>query len=241
MTSKDSGKRMLSRRGVLTGTCILIFFVIFVPNLWATSSPSNGEEAANIIAQMEGAYAAVKEYQTETEVQEYREGRVVETKHFLYTFRKPDHVRIDMKSPYPGMILVYPDKEGKVHVRFGGLAGFLKLRLATDSMLLKNSAGQRIDQTDMGLLIRNMAHSLTDRRRGAIRVAREDGRVHVEVLAEDHFLAGVLTLYRFSIDTTRWLPAEVKESTPAGATKRKVLFLNMRTAPAVPANLFRID
>jgi outer membrane lipoprotein-sorting protein len=219
----------------------MFFLIPFVSTLWAAPSSPKGEVAADIIAKMEGAYAAVKEYQTETEVNEYREGRVVETKRFLYTFRKPDQVRIDMKSPYPGMILVYPDEDGKVYVRLSGLAGFLYLSLSPDSALLKNSAGQRIDQTNLGLLIRNLAHSFTDRRRGEIRVSREDGRVLVEVLAEDHFLASVLTLYHVSIDSARWLPVEVKESNPAGVTKRKVIFRNMRTSPGVPEGFFRIN
>ena len=214
----------------------------FTPDLEAGISPSKGEPAAGIIVKMEAAYAQVGEYQTETEVSEYRGGQVVETKRFLYTFRKPNHVRIDMESPYPGMILVYPDEDGKVFVKPGGWAGFLKLHLSPDSALLRTGAGQRIDRTDLGLLIRNIAHSLTDRRHGEIKVSGQGGgRVLIEVLAEDHFLAGVLTLYHFSIDKTRWLPMGVKEFTPDGIPKRKVIFRNMRTSIVIPDGFFRIN
>ena len=71
-----------------------------------------------------------------------------------------------------------------------------------------------MDQTDLGLLVRNIAHSLTDQRRGTIKISEQDCCLLVEVLAEDHFFSGVLTLYRFSIDKTRWLPVGVEEFTP---------------------------
>jgi hypothetical protein len=186
---------------------------------------------------MEEAYAQIEQYQAETEVSEYRDGRVVETKRFGYSFKKPHQLRIDMESPYPGLILVYPDENGKVAVKFG----FVKLHLAPDNALLRDGAGQRIDQTDLGLLIKNISRSLTDQRHGEIGVAEQDGRLLLEVLAEDHFRAGVLTLYRFAIDRSRSLPVEVEELSPDGMLKRKVIFRKVRTAPEIPAGFFRID
>ncbi len=177
----------------------------------------------------------------ETEVKVYHEGQVAETKRFLYTFKKPNHIRIDMKSPYAGMILVYPGDDGKVTVKPVGLFGFLKLHLSPDSTLLHTATGQRIDQTDMGLLIQNIEHSLTDRRHGDVSVSEQDGHVRIEVLAEDHFLAGVLTLYYFIIDKTRWLPLEVREFTPNGIPKREVRFRNLRTSIGVPDGFFQIN
>jgi len=95
-----------------------------------------------------------------------------------------------------------------------------------------------MDQTDLGLLIKNIVHSLTDRRRGELKVSGEDDREIVEVLAEDHFRAGVLTLYHFTIDKKRWLPVEVRESTPDGVLRRKVIFNNFNTA--IPS-VFRMN
>jgi hypothetical protein len=220
------------------GIFLLLTVLLFTPATWAGRPSAEGNRVTGLIARMEAAYAQVKEYQTEMEVSEFRGGEVAETKRFLYTFRKPNHLRIDMKSPNPGMILVYPDNDGKVFVKPGGLAGFLKLHLSPDSLLLRIGAGQRMDQTDLGLLIKNIVHSLTDRRRGEIKVSGEDDREIVEVLAEDHFRAGVQTLYRFVIDKKRWLPVEVTESTPDGVLKRKVIFRNFKTA--IPT-VFRIN
>ncbi len=230
-----SGKLMK----ILPGVFVIIQLMLAIPDLWAGSS-TESERIAGIVARMTSAYAQLEQYQSETVVNVYREGKVVETQHFLYTFKKPDHMRIDMRSPHPGMVLVFPDKNGKVLVKPGGWTGFLKFHLSPDNALLKNSAGQRIDQTDMGLLVSNIAHSLTDRRRGEIKLSREEGKIILEVLADDHFLAGVQTLYRFSIDQTRWLPTEVEEFTPDGIPKRKVVFRNFKT-PVMPDSFFLID
>jgi len=223
------------------GILLLIMVLLFIPATGAGLPPPKGDRVMGLIARMEAAYAQVKEYQTEMEVSEFRDGQVVETKRFLYTFRKPDKLRIDMKSPYPGMILIYPDKDGKVFIKPAGWAGIMKPRLSPGNSLLRIGAGQRLDQTDLGLLIRNIVHSLTDRRRGKIKVSGQDGREIVEVLAEDHFRAGVLTLYHFYLDKKRSLPVEVKESTPDGVLKRRVIFRNLRTSIAIPDSFFRID
>jgi outer membrane lipoprotein-sorting protein len=211
------------------------------PELRANSSPPTKEQVMEITAKIEAAYAQLEGYRTETEVSEYQNGRLMETKRFLYTFKKPDHLRIEMQSPYPGMILVYPDENGKVAVKLGGWAGFLKLHLSPDSTLLKSSSGQRVDQTDLGLLIRHISRSVTGRSHGEAKISEANGRIIIEVLADNHFLPGVLTLYRFSIDTALWLPVEVEELTPEGVLKRKAYLRSLRTLSGIPDNLFRID
>lgn len=228
-------------KAVFVGIYLLLQGVVFASDRVPEIYPPKGEHITDIIGKVKTVYALIDDYQMETEVNVYHEDQVVETERFLYTFRKPDHIRIDMKSPYAGMVLVYPSQDGKVTVKPGGLFGFLKLRLSPDSALLNAAKDQRIDQTDMGLLIQNIDHSLTDRRHGEVRVVEQDGQVRIEVLAEDHFLAGVLTLYHFFIDKTRWLPVEVREFTQDGILKREVRFRNLRTSVGTPESFFRIN
>ncbi len=223
------------------GICLLIHGMLLASDLAADCSPPNGEYSESIIEKMKAAYAQVGDYQTETDVRVYRDGQIAETERFLYTFKKPNHIRIDLEVPDNGTILVYPDVDGKVDVRPGGLTGFLRLHLSPGSALLRNLSGQRIDQTDLGLLIQNIARSLTNKRRGELNVSKQNGRVRIEVLAEDHFLTGVLTLYHFVIDKTRWLPVEVQEFTPDGIIKREVTFRHLRTSIGIPDSYFQID
>jgi outer membrane lipoprotein-sorting protein len=218
-----------------------LFFLAIFFSTDLRAAPYPAEQAMTAVEKMKAAYAQVVEYQTEMEVREYRDREVVEKRCFLYTFKKPDHVRIDMQAPYSGMILVYPDKDGKVFVKPAGWMRFMKLHLSPDSSLLRSRTGQRLDQTDLGLLIGNIARSLADWRRGEIMVYGANDRLFIEVLAQDHFHPGMLTLYRFAVDTTLWLPVEVTEFTPEGVPKRRVLFRNLRTSISVPGSFFRID
>ena len=231
--------------GFLKALSVGIYFLmqgaVFASDSGAGLSPAKVEYIAEIIGKVKAVYAQIEDYQMETEVKIYNEGQIVETERFLYTFKKPDHTRIDMESPYAGMVLVYPGEDGKVTIKPGGLIGFLKLHLFPDSALLRTAAGQRIDQTNLGLLIKNIGHSLTDRRRGEVRITEQDGQVRIEVLAEDHFLAGVLTLYHFFIDKTRWLPVKVREFTPKGILKREVRFRNLRTSIGITDGFFSIN
>jgi hypothetical protein len=192
-------------------------------------STATADQASDILAQMRAAYAQVESYQTTTEVTVYRAGRVTETQRFLYTFEKPNKIRIAFETPHSGMVLTYPDKNGKVKVEPGGWTGFLRFHFSPDSSVFKSASGQRVDQTHMGLLVENIVHSLTDRRRGEIGLTMRDGQILIDVLADDHFLPGLQTLYRFAIDHARYLPVSVRELTPEGVPKRDVTFRDLKT------------
>ena len=68
----------------------------------------------DIITKMETAYAKVEEYQAEIKVSEYGDGQIMQMKRFLYTFKKPYHLRIDMESPHPGTVLSIPIKTARL-------------------------------------------------------------------------------------------------------------------------------
>jgi len=220
---------------------LALAFLCCAPEVRAESPIQKQPELTGILARLDAAYAKVESYQTEMEVREYRKGKYLESKRFLYTFRKPNQLRIDMQSPQPGTVLVYPDRGGKVTLRPGGWTGFVTLHLAPDNAMLASGSGQRIDQSDFGLLLSNLRRSLSDRRRGAIGLSEAPGRVSIEVLADDNFLPGVQTLYRYVIDSARWLPLEVHESTPQGSPKRTSLFGNLKSPITLNDNYFRID
>jgi hypothetical protein len=216
--------------------CFLASILALNPPCAFTPVSVSPPQIPALIARMEARYALVDHYQTETTVRLYRDGQLTKTQRFLYTFRKPNHVRAELRSPHPGTVLVYPDAMGKVLVKPGGWLGFLKLHIAVDSAALRSRSGQRIDQTDMGLLIQNIAHSLTDRRHGDVTITHNDDAVVVEVLADDHFLPDALTLYRFTIDDASGLPIAIEELTPDGVPKRDLTFQALTTWPSLPVD-----
>jgi outer membrane lipoprotein-sorting protein len=226
---------MRFKKGVMLSPRTFLTTLIF---LLASLAPSgllawNLSDTENLLKMMETAYAKVTDYQADVEVRTYRPDGSFKTKKFLYTFKKPKRIRLDFQSPYSGMTLVYPDKNGNVILRY-----FFTIDLSPDNRLLQSSSGQRIYQTDLGLLIRNISHSLTDQRKGPLKITENDRDIRVRVLAEDHFRKGVVTLYYFVIDRKLWLPVQVSESTPQGVLERTVVFRDLRLNIILPAHFF---
>ena len=220
-------------------TFVLFIFLALFPALilFGDESP----EWKVIFEKMEKAYAAVNDYRAEVEVRTYGKDGSSETERFLYTFRKPGSIRLDFESPHGGMILIYPDKKGKVAVRPPGIAHFMKLHLAPGNPLITVSSGQPIDKTDLGSLIEHIGRSLTDERQGPVDEWSEAGNVNIRVPGLNHFRNHAPTLYEFSIDTRLWLPVAVKEMTPEGVLQRIVTFHNLEVNKNIPENLFRLD
>jgi outer membrane lipoprotein-sorting protein len=221
--------------------CRTRLILLLICHIGSYASAETPLDTDTLLKKMETAYAGVNDYRASMEVRTFKEDGSSETERFFYTFKKPKWIRLDFESPHAGMILVYPDKNGKVAVRPAGLAHFLKFHLAPDSRLLKGSSGQRIDQTDIGLLIKNIAHSLTDQRRGPVEMVEENGHVRVRVKAVNHFHEDVVTLYQFLIDKKLWLPAKVEESTPDGRVERVITFEGLTINSGVPDSFFQLD
>jgi outer membrane lipoprotein-sorting protein len=190
---------------------------------------------------MHAAWARVVDYRVRVEVRTYKDNGSFDTQKSLYTFKKPDRIRLDLERPHPGMVLIFPDKEGKVFVKPSGIGHLFHFDLRPDSRLLTGSSPQRIDQTDMGLLIRHISHDLTDGRLGPAEVTEEDGSIIIHVRAMNHFRPDTVTWYRFFIDRATWLPAGVEESTPEGRLERTVAFKDLAINIGAPDSLFQTE
>ena len=224
-----------------TGSLISVLSILFLCPFLTCFSVAFAIDTEILLNKMKSAYARVIDYQTNVEVQTVQQTGSVETQKFLYTFKKPNRIRLDFESPHSGMILIYPDKNGKVAVYPSGWARIFAFHLAPGSFLLMDSSNQRIDQTDIGLLINNISRSLQDQRRGPVKFYEDPGGIEVRVLAEDHFRKGLETLYHFFIDRQLWLPTGVQEFTAKGNLKRTVTFRNLRINVGISDNFFDIN
>jgi hypothetical protein len=177
------------------------------------ANAANHEDTQVLLKRMESAYEALKDYRVLVQVMLPAENAAKRTEEFIYTFKKPRQVRIDFQIPQPGTILIFPDEQGNVLVRPWGWR-FLDLRLAPDSLFLSIPSGQRIDQTDFGLLIRNVGRSMDGGRRGPLQILDEDQYVRIRVLADNHFREGKVTRNQFTIDKNTYFPAEIEEWIP---------------------------
>jgi outer membrane lipoprotein-sorting protein len=199
-------------------------------------------EIEALLNRMKTAYSAVSNYQVNVEVKDYWPGAKFAAKRFLYTFEKnPEHIRMDFRQPYPGMVIVYPDKNGEVVVQPFKWAKFIKLHLSPDSSLLRDASGQPINQTDLGALIQKISRSLTVERRGPVTMEAKDDRIEAGVLAPDEFRKGVTTRYLFIIDKSSWLPAGVEEWSPDNTPRRKIYFRHLRINITIPKGYFNLN
>ena len=67
-----------------------------------------------ILQKMEAVYAMITDDRSTVEVRSAgQDGSLVREK-FLYTFKKPKRIRLDFETPYPGMVVIYSNKDEKV-------------------------------------------------------------------------------------------------------------------------------
>jgi outer membrane lipoprotein-sorting protein len=205
------------------------------------SYASSSYDPKTIIKNLEQAYADVHDYKTNLTISGFgKEEEFKTVQKLLYRFKKPDKVRIDFESPHQGMVIVYPDHDGKVAVNFGSWFPFPSLRLNRNSSLVEISPGQHIHQTDFGMLIRNITSSMTELFLGDLKLEEDGNRLVIRVLSDNAFRKGKPTRYTFSIDTSLWLPVAVDESTPAGVLRRRVVYENLRLNTGVSDSVFRL-
>jgi outer membrane lipoprotein-sorting protein len=191
-----------------------------------------------ILQKMEAIYATITDYQSTVEVTSASQDGSLTREKFLYSFKRPKRIRIDFEMPHPGMVVIYSDKDGKVRVRPWGATGIFELHLDPDSFLLRLTSGQRVDQTDLGLLIVKIRESMEEHRRGPVELSESESVVEMSVVADNHFRKGVTTRYRFSIDKKMWLPLLIEESSLEGSFERRILFLGLRMNIGVPDSTF---
>jgi len=64
-------------------------------------------------------------------------------------------------------------------MRLPGLLPVFTFHLMSDDPLLETPSGQRLDQMDLGLLIKNIRHSLTDQRRRPVSILEDKNTIQI--------------------------------------------------------------
>ncbi|MDD3619054.1 MAG: hypothetical protein PHX57_06645 [Desulfobulbaceae bacterium] len=195
----------------------------------------------SLIRKMEAAYDKLIDYQANLEIRQYVDDGSLEEKKLRYTYKKPGAIRLDFERPHAGMAVVYPDREGKVAIRPLRWLPFFILRKDLRDPGTQVSRGQQINQTDLGLLIRNIGHSVKEGRKGPVSVSLQENQVIITVLAENHFRRNITTRYSFFIDTTLWLPEMVEECDFEGRQERVIVFHDLKVNLGIADPFFHLD
>jgi outer membrane lipoprotein-sorting protein len=195
-----------------------------------------------LIEKMETAYRQVSDYRTQLVITGFgKDSSFTSTQKLLYTFKKPNKLRLDFETPHRGMTIIYPDRDGKVWIRPNFWFPFINLHLEPSNANLEISPGQQINQSDLGMLIRNITHSLTDCYLGELQVAEDREQIIIRVLADNPFRRGKATRYVFFINRDTWLPVAVEESSPTGELQRTVAYQHLQLNTGVANSFFQMD
>ncbi len=127
-----------------------------------------------------------------------------------YFYKKPGFVRMDFVQPHNGAVLIYSPLTGNVRLwPFGGR--LFSLTLSPENRLVQSPTGQRVDRSDIGVLLDNVK---TLQRNGETAVLREEPvagtrTVRLAVSGTGHFVAGNVHRYDLWLDSVTLLPLKV--------------------------------
>lgn len=75
-----------------------------------------------------------------------------------YSYRKPGYARMDFTEPHRGAVLIYDPGSDKVRVWPFGIGTLPVVSLSPSNSLIQGPNGHRVDQADVGTLLRNIRH-----------------------------------------------------------------------------------
>ena len=148
-----------------------------------------------------------------------------------YSFRKPGFIRMDFVRPHAGATLIYSPETRTARVWPFGFPRFPSLALDPDNPMIRGPHGHRVDQSDMGTLLRNV------RALGKGGVMRIDGAHLVVDGASARTVAGVHR-YRLRFDPATSLPIEVVSEDEFGALIESVTLDALRIDITFPQDFF---
>jgi outer membrane lipoprotein-sorting protein len=128
-----------------------------------------------------------------------------------YAYRKPGYIRMDFVSPHHGAVLTYDPVSRKVRLRPFGTHAPPALSLSPANPLVRDKSGHRVDQSDVGELLRNVR----ELQQGGVTALQGEetvgGRAAVRVSvvgAPAHAVAGVHR-YQLWLDAADGFPLKV--------------------------------
>ncbi|HXV09288.1 MAG TPA: sigma-E factor regulatory protein RseB domain-containing protein [Burkholderiales bacterium] len=156
-----------------------------------------------------------------------------------FSYKRPGFVRMDFVRPHEGAVLIYSPLTMDVRLwPFG--EKFFSLTLSPENGLVQSPTGQRVDQSDIGALLR---HVKTLQRNGETAVVGEERvggtrALRVLVSGRGEFVVGNVHRYDLWLDAVTSLPLKVVSRDVKGDIIETVLMDDLRINVRLPDNLF---
>lgn len=156
-----------------------------------------------------------------------------------YAYRRPGFIRMDMVTPYSGVVLIYSPETRRVRVWPFGVPG-RSLSLSPVNRLVRSARGHRVDQSDVATLMRNVQRLQQHgelRRLGEAKVENH-ATLHLDVAGEPGHRVGEVARYELWLDRETYFPRRVVSHDRHGEVIETVHFEGIELDPELPPDLF---
>ncbi len=158
-----------------------------------------------------------------------------------YSYCRPGYVRMDLESPYRGAVLIYRPDTGKVQLwPFGSPGGRAGLSLRPTNRMVRSARGHRVDQSDVGTLLRNVQRLQAQGSTRRLEPATLDGQrvQHVVVETEPGRSPGEVARYELWLDDDTLFPRRVASYDRRGERLERVSLEALDLAPVFSPSHF---
>ena len=160
--------------------------------------------------------------------------------HIRYYYKKPGFVRMEFIRPHAGAVLIYNPHTRKARLWPFGVRHFPELDLSPGNPLIGNSRGQRVDRSDVGVLLEN-ARALRDG--GKLESSGSDiiaGRkaVYLDITGAGNAEIGGVHRYELWLDPESLFPLRVVSRDLRDAVIETVTMDAAEINTALPDSLF---
>jgi outer membrane lipoprotein-sorting protein len=185
--------------------------------------------------------SAIEHYQNITSYQmQIRTTSNNDTSLFLYYFKKPGFVRVELQQPFKGAVLIYDPVKKQAKLWPFGRHSLPGLALSPGNRLIKSPSGQQIDQSDVGTLYQNTKSLQDHGKTDVLGLENIDGKetVHLVVEGDNGFSIASVHRYELWLNPETGFPARVVSYNAAGELMETVDMEALELNPDFPNDFF---
>ena len=191
---------------------ITLSALVFIEGVEQSASPvySSGDRIVALAEKMISVVEGVEDFQCNTEIQYFREGKEYKRYRFVFFTEKSGTVRLRFSRPYPGVSAFYKKGDEKVTVQPFRFLPIVKFRLSLTNPRVISPSGQRIDQGTMEYLIQFFYDNCDVIRKNDGQFIEEGDKIDCMFWAKDYTGKEELNRYRLVVSKKNWFPARIE-------------------------------
>lgn len=157
-----------------------------------------------------------------------------------YFYKRPGFVRMEFIKPHKGAVLVYDPVKKKVRLRPFGLLKPFVLTLSPDNSLLKSPKGHRVDESDIGELLKTVKALQGNGKTEVIKDEDlgESTAKLIRVEGKDGFSVNGVHSYLLRLDSKNFLPIKASSYNSDGGLIEEVLMDDLEVNTSLSEALF---